>query len=136
MPFAYSGPFKAPPEEPLIEGLPSAAECLYEFETYGRTLPVCSQPNLLACYRRGKAMRDWWTKEIGWWRKQAVFIEEEFLSHLLPKCFEELFGNWPRSHLVREIFDNHYSTFTEDQCMRWLGLEREANGWRFLGRNP
>jgi hypothetical protein len=88
----------------------SPEEIIFERETYGKVSATnCSDFSLLERYDRGKANRDWWNKEIGWWKNYADFIPEEFLSHLLPECFIELFGRPPRVHHVRYFYDNFYS---------------------------
>jgi hypothetical protein len=52
-------------------GSVSAAEWIWNYETHGKTLSSCGEPELLLRYWWGKANRDWWTKEIGWWNRNA-----------------------------------------------------------------
>src|SRR5271154_3404987 len=65
---------------------PSAETCIFEFETFGKRPSTCSDPDLLFRYRKGKANRDWWTKEKGWWDKCSIYIQEDWLDRLLPEC--------------------------------------------------
>ena len=84
---------------------------MFQKETYGRQVEaVPIYENLLfMLYARGKAMRDWWSKEKGWWDKEAVYLPEDFLCHLMPDCFYELFGRYPITEIVRLKYDNRYS---------------------------
>jgi hypothetical protein len=99
--------------QPLIgvaeDGL-SAAEALCLWESQGK--PSHVRPGaewvLLCRYLRGKSQRDWWTKEIGWWNKNAAYMPEEFLGFLGPLPFIELFGRSPITRIVRYYFDNRY----------------------------
>jgi len=122
---------------PFSSDGPSAAEWILSFESLTKTFATCSEPDLALTYRRGKANRDWWNKDIGWWnREAAAYFQEEFLSHLNPECFAELFGRWPRTHMARKLHDNDYSQQDfESDAERFftLGLEREQCGWRYLG---
>lgn len=60
-------------DPPGGEGV-SAAEWLFMYESRGTNIGKCGEPNLLARYWRGKMMRDWWTKQKGWWDKNAIYI--------------------------------------------------------------
>lgn len=94
-----------------IGGL-SAADALCQWESTGKPSQVCStEQTLLARYLLGKRQRDWWSKEIGWWNKYASFVPEEFLNHLCPLPFIELFGRGPCPQLVRYYFDNGYAAW-------------------------
>lgn len=99
---------------PRIEsgGTTSAAEWLHEWESRGVALSSCAELPLLRRYWRGKAMRDWWSKEIGWLNHHACFIPEEYLAMLGPLPFIELFGREPISRIVRLHFDNRYSNWS------------------------
>jgi hypothetical protein len=120
------------PGTAVSEGV-SAAEALLAFESFGKTIP-CREPELLAEYRRGKANRDWWTKEKGWWDKHACYVDEEFSCHITPEPFYELFGHWPRSPLVRYWFDNNYTNeeFDQDQKLFYRGIERGQDGLEII----
>ena len=110
----------------------SAAEAMFRFETYGekKALKFCREPMVLKKYCMGKANRDWWTKDKGWWDKHAAYQAEEFCGHLVPECFAELFGHWPRTHLVRWLHDNNYTEemLDRDIDFRLKGLERIQDG--------
>lgn len=101
----------------------------------------CSNPALLARYKRGKAMKDWWTKENGEnARIGATFIPEEHLIHLMPDCFFELFGRYPITPIVRQLYDNSYPyehddlpSFLGDMHKRELGIDRTQTGWEIIG---
>lgn len=110
---------------------PTAAEAVFNYETHGMASERCREPELLSRYLRGKGNRDWWTKEIGWWRKHALFLAEEFLSFLTPEAFFDLFGHFPRTWFVRDCFDNNYTEemLAEDQRVGKFGLEREQGGF-------
>ena len=90
-----------------------------------------SQPPYDGLLERGKAMRDFWTKEVGWWNKSAVYCAEEFLDALMPDCFCELFGRYPITPLVRYWHDNRYSIrmFRYEMWERARGRERLQEGW-------
>ena len=90
-----------------------------------------SEPQGVTPLRRGKAMRDFWTKEVGWWNKNARYCPEEFLDALTPDCFYELFQRYPITPLVRYWHDNHYSTwmFRYEMWERARGRERLQKGW-------
>lgn len=90
-------------------GSTTAAEWLCEFESRGNALPDCCEIELLERYWRGKAMRDWWSKESAWWRRHSAAIAEEWLGFLGPLPFIELFGRAPITPLVRYFHDNRYS---------------------------
>ena len=95
----------------------------------------CREPELYSQYRLGKLNWDWWTKEIGSRDKSGEYpyVREEFLDHLTPECFEELFKRYPRTHLVRWFFDNDYTPdmFREDSERLFNhGFEREPGGFR------
>lgn len=96
------------------------AEWLFTFETHGKIAGPCSDLGLLGRYWWGKANRDWWFKEVGWFKKNAIFIPEEFLGFLTPLCFIELFGRAPIIELVRYYHDNGYSSlaFTMDNRIK------------------
>lgn len=105
----------------------SAAEALCIWESEGKS--SCIRPEefeMLGRYERGKSQRDWWSKEIGWWNKNASFMPEEFLNFLGPLPFIELFGRPPITRLVRYYHDNTYRLweFKLDALMK--GKER---GW-------
>lgn len=115
----------------------SAAECMQDFESCGVTVQTCTEPDLLQQYADGKSNRDYWFKEMGCWKKECIFIDEEFLPHLTPCTFAELFGRWPRTHMIRYLFDNNYSIedFNSDTDRLYkYGLEHERCGWRYVSR--
>ena len=90
----------------------SAAEALHVWESQGKPCTVReSDYDLFVRYAHGKSQRDWWSREIGWLNKHAVYIPEEFLGLLGPLPFIELFGRGPRTRLVRHFFDNRYSAW-------------------------
>ena len=106
----------------------SPEEIIFERETHGKVSATdCSDFSLLSQYDRGKANRDWWYKEIGWWTKHAEFVPEEFLIHLTPECFIEVFGRPPRVHPVRYCYDNFYS---EEEWKR--DAKRCLNGYETI----
>lgn len=87
----------------------SAAEALCIWESQGKSCFVCPEEHtLLSRYLLGKSQRDWWSKEIGWWNKNASYVPEEFLGFLGPLPFIELFGRAPITSIVRFYFDNRY----------------------------
>lgn len=91
------------------EGL-TAAEVLFTWETHGKPTKVLpEEESVLVRYSHGKAQRDYWTKEIGWWNKHGAYIPEEFLDLLTPEPFYELFGRYPIDYVVRGLFDNEYT---------------------------
>jgi hypothetical protein len=91
-------------------GKSTPEEIIFERETFGKvSASDCTDWDLLAKYDKGKANRDWWSKEKGWWDKNAAYVPEEFLSHLTDECFFELFGRWPIPEKVRFIYDNKYT---------------------------
>ena len=97
---------------PLIEVDPcgsTAAEALCIWESQGK--PSTVRPDelgLLSRYVKGKGQRDWWTKEVGWLDKNAAYLPEEFMRHLTPLAFIDIFGRGPIPRLVRYYFDNNY----------------------------
>lgn len=108
---------------------------MYRFETYGERVPIdISKSTLGWQYIQGKANRDFWFKEKGWWDKHSVYIPEEFLTHLMPLCFIEMFSRAPRVHLVRYVFDNFYTDeeFERDTSRCWNGYETVPGGVEFL----
>lgn len=113
----------------------SAEDCLWEYETHGRKVSCC-EPQLLSTLRRGKANRDWWTKEIGWWTRHcgSLYLPEEFLPHLTPEAFFQLFKRYPITAVVRSLMDNYYSDtqYQDDMRLRELGLDRERDGVRVI----
>jgi len=117
--------------KPVIWASPSgtsAAVALCKWESTGQpSYCLPEEGALLEQYVRGKRQRDWWTKEIGWWNKEAVFTPEEFLHLLGPLPFLELFGRGPITRLVRYYYDNTYHLweFKLDTMMK--GLEQ---AWR------
>lgn len=117
-----------------IDASISPEEWMFEYETHGKELAGSSDPRLLEQYNTGKAMRDWWTKEIGWWKKNCVFVPEEFTKFLRPECFVELFRKYPATHLVRYFYDNDYDEdhLSIDLYYRVIGLDRERGGWRVI----
>ena len=127
---------KAP--TPAIWASPSgvgAAEALCKWESTGQpSYCLPEERALLEQYVRGKRQRDWWTKEIGWWNKEAVFIPEEFLPLLDPLPFIELLGRAPITRLARYYHDNTYHLweFKLDTLMK--GLER-AWGMSYFERD-
>lgn len=96
------------------------------YESRGTNIGKCGEPNLLARYWRGKMMRDWWTKQKGWWDKNAIYMPEEWLRWLGPLPFIDLFDRAPISRLVRYYYDNHYQTW-EFRLDGWA-LEKQ-NKW-------
>jgi|SRR6185312_9528455 len=87
-----------------------AEDAMFQYETHGNAVPVLPGEACLAKrYARGKANRDFWTKEIGWWDKYAVYIPEEFIGMLGPLPFIDLFGRLPITEFVRLYYDNNYS---------------------------
>ena len=113
-------------------GNTAAEEIIFERETHGTCSAVgCSHPQLLAQYERGKANRDWWFKEKGWWNKNASYVPEDFLVHLTDECFFELFGRFPIPEIVRRKYDNHYSSiaFTMDMKIKLMIFEGKLIGY-------
>jgi hypothetical protein len=108
-------------------GITPPEEIIFARETHGIcTAEGCSDPELLSTYERGKAMRDYWTKEIGWWKKWAAFLPEDFLVHLTDECFYEIFGRYPILEIVRFRYDNHY-TYTAFRADMWIrALEHDG----------
>lgn len=111
----------------------TAQEALYAFETHGEVFYV--HPLELELAQRlfyGKANRDWWTKEIGWWTKHAEFYPEDFLVHLTPETFNQLFRRYPRVDLTRHVYDNTYTDEELDRDLRrwYLGMETERDDVR------
>jgi hypothetical protein len=109
-------------------------EAIFRFETYGENA-TCPDPKF-GLYKRGKANRDFWTKEKGWWDKEALYVAEMFLVHLTIECFQELFEPWwPRVHIVREFFDNNYTQaeYLKDVDRYYkYGLEAVPGGLRIV----
>jgi hypothetical protein len=126
----------------------SAAEALCIWESTGKQVfvrPV--ELRMLFLYLSGKSQRDWWSKEVGWWNKNAAYIPEEFLGLLGPLAFIELFGRSPITRIARYYYDNRYRTwmFKLDSLMqtmsdKWgmLYYERDdresalQNAWRMM----
>ncbi len=127
------------------EGI-SAAEALCIWESQGKSSIVRPEEEaLLNQYAQGKSQRDWWTREIGWWNKNASYMPEEFLHFLGPLPFIELFSRCPITRIVRYYYDNNYrvwnfrlDSFMESRVARWriLYYERDdrntslENAWR------
>lgn len=109
-------------------------EALFRRETYGENIN-CPNP-YYHTLSRGKANRDWWTKEKGWWDKNASYVAEQFLTHLTIPTFQELFEPWwPRVHMIRWLFDNGYSASDwERDALRYykFGLEVVPDGLRIV----
>ena len=100
---------KPTPPIGVLDGGLSAAEAICTWESQGKGCAVDpSEASLLQRYIHGKSQRDWWTKEIGWWNKNASYIPEEFLGFIGPLPFIELFGCAPITRLVRYYHDNSY----------------------------
>jgi hypothetical protein len=109
-----------------------AEEIIFERETHGTCSATgCSDPVLLSRYERGKANRDWWSREKGWWDRNAASIPEDFLCHLTDECFYELFGRWPIPEIVRFNYDNRYSylDFKMDMWIKRRIFNRKLNGY-------
>lgn len=88
----------------------SAAEALCIWESTGKPSVVApAESILLERYIKGKSQRDWWFMEIGWWNKNGAFVPEEFIRHLNPLAFIDLFGRAPIPRMVRYYFDSNYS---------------------------
>ena len=95
----------------------------------------CKDPILYIKYRTGKLNRDWWFKHLGdLKREKSILLDEDYLVFLNPDCFCDLFGRWPRTHLVRWIYDNNYSRDMLDRDIKLvrLGFEKEQDGYRCL----
>lgn len=124
------------PDAPHQEGH-SAAECLMAFESTNTVLN-CREPRLYALLARGKSNRDYWTKEISWWNRNAVFNREEFVAFLTPEAYLELFGLEPATMRVRYWFDNNYTDgeFERDMGLASIGLERGPEGLRIAFAIP
>jgi hypothetical protein len=114
----------------------SPEEAIFRWETYGENIEGSTDPNKLAFYKRGKAMRDWWFQEKGEWQRlcngRSMFLPEEMAEFFVPDCFFELFGRYPITALVRHFYDNRYSTddFDSDMRYRAMGLDPEQDGYR------
>ena len=120
-------------DRPGMNGV-SAAEWLYTYESTGKNLGMCSEPNLLSRYRRGKMMRDWWSKEVGWWDKNATYIPEEWLGMLGPLPFIELFGREPITRIVRHYHDNSYKDW-EFLLDNWAQKKQDEWGMWYYERD-
>lgn len=116
----------------------SPEEAIFRWETYGENIEGSTDPNQLALYKRGKAMRDWWFQEKGEWQRlcngRSMFLPEEMAEFFLPDCFFDLFDRYPITALVRHFYDNRYSTddFDSDMRYRAMGLDPEQDGYRVL----
>jgi hypothetical protein len=112
----------------------SPEEWIFNWETHGKKTSGCSDPQKLALYKRGKAMRDWWFEEKGELKRllRGLYAPEEFAGFLMPDCFFELFERYPITALVRQIHDSHYSqeNFESDMRYRAMGLDPERDGYR------
>jgi len=95
------------------------------------------QSDLAWKYIKGKANKDWWFREVGWWEKNAVFIAEEFLAHVTPLCFIQLFGKAPQTHFVRHVFDNGYTESDYEVALASLkrGFEIVPGGVTYRAMN-
>jgi len=114
---------KPSPEIGTAEDGLSAAEALCIWESQGKPCNVHPDEWRLLCrYERGKSQRDWWSKEIGWWNKNAAYNPEEFLRCFGPLPFIDLFGRGPITRFVRYYYDNHYSTW--EFCLDNLMLSK------------
>jgi hypothetical protein len=115
----------------------TAAEAMFSYETHGEVVTILEcEGTLAASYLRGKANRDWWTKEIGDWGG-LVSCREEYAQHLMPLTFIEVFGVDMFAPRMRLIFDNNYTDkdFNLDMEFAHRGFERVANGVIYTARD-
>lgn len=113
----------------------SATEALCVWESTGKSCQVIpEQEELLNRYVYGKGQRDWWTKEIGWWNKNAFYVAEEFIRFLHPLNFIELFGREPLTNLVRYCHDNQYAAW-EFKLDLWAQCFVERNNMAYFERD-
>lgn len=113
----------------------TAAEWLNEYESRGQALPACCEQGLLARYWRGKANRDWWTKESRRLEKSYSFQPEEFLGMLGPLPFIEIYGREPIAACVRHWYDNRYFAIDLYFDMKIRGWTAEGGRFWYLQRD-
>ena len=109
----------------------SAEEAVFTYESHGKLLNIKHTDEVLAIdYFFGKSNKDWWFQEKGWWDKYSAYTPEEFLTHLTPECFFQLFSRFPSVHLTRLVYDNNYTEkqFEIDSTRYFKGLETVRGG--------
>jgi hypothetical protein len=88
-----------------IEGMASADDAMFEFETHGRKIP-CWQPKKLYRYEAGKTSRDFyvsnWVKDV----EKGFFVPEEFVcvGGMDIEEFVAVFKRYPDPWLMRRIW--------------------------------
>ena len=106
----------------------SPEEAILRWESHGERIEGSTDPAKLGLYKRGKAMRDWWTHELGVWERLAsrsMFFPEELTEFFMPDCFFELFKRYPIAPWVRHFYDNQYSLADFEKDIR--GTDAQPN---------
>ena len=106
----------------------SPEEAIFRWESRGERIEGSTDPVKLALYKRGKLMRDWWTKELGEWARlgsRSMFFPEELTEFFMPDCFLELFDRYPITFWVRHFYDNRYSLVDFEKDIR--GADAQPN---------
>ncbi len=114
----------------------TAEEAMQRWESLGKKFFAVTDLQKFMAYIRGKTIRDFWVSEIASTKQMhVIFFDEEF-GYFHPETFCDLFGRWPRPHLVRYFYDNNYGD-EQFQKDAWSALnhnlELEQGGFRCWG---